>query len=116
MLLFKERFKQPILDGTKTVTRRGLKRKFKVGSVHQAYTRPPWCVPAGAPFARLKVLSVTFGKLGDVDEAEARREGFASLDDFYEYLAGKRAGKMTPLELAGLLHTEVQRIEFKVVK
>lgn len=108
MLLFTERFKALILDGTKTVTRRGLKRKFKEGSVHQAYTRPPWCKPAGEPFAKLKVIRVSVGPMRDINEHEARREGFASLDELWAYFT-ERDGSID-------LSSEFTRIKFEVVK
>jgi hypothetical protein len=108
MLLFKERFKSLVLDGTKTVTRRGLRRKFNVGSVHQAYTRPPFCTPPGAPFAKLKVLEVTVSAMRDIDEAEARAEGFANLDELWAYFTEKD-GSVD-------LSSEFTRIKFEVVE
>lgn len=108
MLLFKERFKPLVLDGTKTVTRRGLRRKFNVGSIHQAYTRPPFCTPPGVPFAKLKVLEVSVSAMREIDEREARAEGFSNLDELWDYFIAQDGS----IDLS----SEFTRIRFIVVK
>lgn len=82
MILFKEIFREPILDGTKTETRRLGKRRWKVGSVHIATTNR---FKVDARFAALLVQEVEEERIGDITEAGAHREGFTSRKAFLEY-------------------------------
>ena len=77
MILFKKRFIEPILSGEKTQTRRTGKKRWNVGSVHQArlsyYSKP---------FARLRILDVRRERVGDISEADAKAEGVGSVEEF----------------------------------
>ena len=77
MILFKPEHVEPIIDGTKTETRRIWKRcRVRVGSEHLACTRPMWCKPPGKPFARLLILAHREELLGAIDEAGAIAEAY----------------------------------------
>jgi len=91
MILCTPEMAQAILDGRKTVTRRRWKRpRVKVGAIHQCYTRPAFARPPGKPFARVRIVSVLEERWCGAYAvpriatlyAEARREGFATWDDF----------------------------------
>lgn len=50
MILFREEHVAPILNGEKTQARRlWAKPRVRVGSVHKAYTRPPFARNGAAP-------------------------------------------------------------------
>ena len=100
MILFKESMVPLILNGTKTVTRRRGKCRWRVGAIHQCYTRPAFARPPGKPFARVRIVSVTqqtwpgqsvlrpvhatIGARREHDRREAILEGFPSWHDFCE--------------------------------
>ncbi|MEW6016517.1 MAG: ASCH domain-containing protein [Pseudomonadota bacterium] len=79
MILFKPEHVQPILEGRKTQTRRTGKRRWNVGAVHQART-----AIFGEPFARLRIKDVHQESLGEIDEADARAEGYPSVAAYRE--------------------------------
>jgi len=94
VILFKSDMAQAILEGRKTVTRRRGKRRWRVGSIHQCYTRPAFAHPPGKPFARVLILAVEAEERPGASLAairkswvpafqrEARREGFRAWPDF----------------------------------
>ncbi len=97
MILFRESMVLLILSGSKTVTRRRGKRRWKVGAIHQCYTRPAFARPPGVPFARVRIVSLHFelsvghstmplsnrwDGLMLARDAEGRREGFLNWNDF----------------------------------
>lgn len=110
---FRPGLAQAILDGRKTVTRR----------VPSANPRSPWygvmCgVKAGRSYAvcpgrgktaigRVAVTAVDLLPLGHLDDAEARREGFASADEF-EAVWVDLNGRYNPIQ-------PVWRIEFRLI-
>jgi len=79
-MLFKKKFVKPILDGTKTMTRRNWDRPYaKEGytvSARTDYTKRP-------TFARLVVTHVYQERLGDISELDAKLEGFGSVAEFF---------------------------------
>ena len=84
MILFKEHNVSKILAGEKTVTRRRGRKRWNIGSIHQAKTRL-----FGEAFARLRIVSVLaedrpgseIADGRDLD-ADGRREGFRNWVDF----------------------------------
>jgi hypothetical protein len=113
-ILFKPELADAILAGTKTVTRRFTKDN----------PRSPWWVercryqpgrdyaicPGRSTFAvgRVEIVSCEKVRLGYLDDAEARREGFANAAEF----------EATWRELHGSYDPDVVlwRLEFKVAK
>lgn len=108
MILFKPEMAQAILEGSKTVTRRRGKRRWKVGAEHLCYTRPAFARPPGEPFARVRIVSVTRERhIGDSVRIafnpsltvarlheEAEREGFecwAGFEATYRAINGERS-------------------------
>lgn len=88
MILFREEHRQPILDDSKTQTRRLGKRRWNVGAIHQCYTRPAWVKPnPGTPFARVEIAAVRRERLGDISLEDARREGYASPAEYFKAFA-----------------------------
>jgi hypothetical protein len=77
MILFKKRFIEPILSGEKTQTRRTGKKRWNIGSIHQARLSY-----YGKPFAHLRILDVRRERVGDISEADARAEGVGSSEEF----------------------------------
>lgn len=104
-ILFRERFRAPILARVKRVTRRTLGRNYRLGAVHQLYTRPPWL--GGRPFARARIESVRDEPLSAITEREARLEGFRSLAEFWTALRDIYPDA-SPAQV-------VRRIEFELV-
>jgi len=114
VILFKPDMVPLILAGKKTVTRRRGKRRWNIGAIHAAYTRPPFAKGGAQPFARVRIVSVDQEdwvgdpwprdgeswidldkRIGDkmlYREHEARREGFADWSEFcrtYEEINGQ---------------------------
>ena len=77
MLLFRPEHEQPIVEGTKTQTRRIWEKptRAKVGSIHLAKTK----MLSKEFFAKLEILSVHKEKLGAISERDARAEGYPSV-------------------------------------
>ena len=86
MITFERRFVEAILSGKKTVTRRMWTRPLvQVGSI-QTFV---WKYSKKGIFANAKITQLARGKLGDITESEARKEGFKNLEELVEYF-GKR--------------------------
>lgn len=85
MILFKTFFIQPILSGTKTVTRRSGKRRWNKNSIHQAktsYTTPP--------FAHLKIISEPFqSPLNKMTAQDALEEGGFTIHNCLDKIVDK---------------------------
>jgi hypothetical protein len=79
MLLFKPEHQQPILDGSKTQTRRIWKKpRAKAGSIHLAKLK----MLSRDFFAKLEVLDVYQERLIDISEEDARAEGYTNSFDY----------------------------------
>ncbi len=79
MILFKPQNVAPIVDGTKTQTRRRWRRRrARPGAVHAAVTRL-----FGPPFAMLRVVRVWREPLNAISRADARAEGYPSRAAFF---------------------------------
>lgn len=81
MILFKPEHAPMILDGTKTQTRRLGKCRWRVGSIHQAKLN---FKKGSNPFAHIKILSRYQEPLGNISEADARAEGYNSIQEYVE--------------------------------
>lgn len=79
MILYKREHVAPILRLDKIQTRRRGKRRWKVGSIHQAKLNY-----FSKPFAKLEIVSVYQERLGDISEDDARREGYPSVALYIE--------------------------------
>lgn len=77
MILFKPEHVEPILRGQKTQTRRIGKRRWKVGSIHQAKLnyKPEF-------FASLQIKNIREEKLGDILEQDATAEGYKDATEY----------------------------------
>ena len=106
MILFKKRFVDDILSGRKTVTRRGGKKRWNVGAVHQCRFSY-----FGEPFANVRIVKVDLEPLWLVREGdEAQKEGFATTDEFFNAYA-----EINHINAADLDECEmVWRVEFEV--
>jgi hypothetical protein len=80
MLLFKREHVGLIRKKRKTQTRRLGEKRWNVGSLHLCYTRPP--MTGERPFARVRILAVREERLGDISEADARAEGYSTIDQY----------------------------------
>jgi hypothetical protein len=79
VLLFRPEHAEPIIEGTKTQTRRIWPhgRRAKPGSIHQARL-----TLFGKPFCYLRVLDVYQEPLGAIDDTDAMAEGYADGIDY----------------------------------
>ena len=110
MILFKPDAKQKILAGAKTQTRKLWDRpRAVVGSEHLFYLRPP--MTGEKPFARALILRVWQQQLGDMTDAEARAEGYPTLDDFYRQFQQINSRKVQ----GDIRQVHVYAVEFQVV-
>ncbi len=82
MLAFSPKWIQPIISGKKTLTfRKWPTPRVKVGGVYDAAT-------IGIPpktFAKVRVTGLRKIKLGDIDDALAKRDGAASGEEVRSY-------------------------------
>lgn len=84
MILFEKRFHEGIVSGTTTLTFRAWKTaRVKPGQRYR-------CHPIGV----LEVDAVSMVTVADIEEADARRAGFASLAEILEYVAAKTGGSV----------------------
>ncbi len=87
VILFQRDNAPKVLDGTKTHTRRidnGGPCRWKVGSLRKCYTKPPFTKGGADPFAIVRILDVHREKLNDISLCDARLEGYASLQGFFQ--------------------------------
>lgn len=106
-MIFKPVLIKKILVGDKTVTRRPLKTrkcKYVVGKTYGI--QPGMARPS---IARIRITSVEAVWLGDVNDAEARLEGFEDAEAFFGYWAGL----YPDTDVEGVL---VWRIGFRLVE
>lgn len=85
LLLFHPEHVPKIINEQKDETRRmwaPRKARPKVGSIHLAYTRPPFARPPGKPFARLKIVDCYKEMLGLISPASVLSEGYLFYTDF----------------------------------
>jgi len=82
MLLFKPEHVPLILDGAKTQTRRLGERRWKVGSIHKCYTKPPYTKGGSEPFARVEIVDVRQERLLQITQGDALAEGYANVYSF----------------------------------
>lgn len=106
MILFRDRFKEAILNGQKTQTRRGGKKRWNVGSRHQCRTSL-----FSEPFAIVEIRTVRREKLGQITQADAEAESFQNPAEFVRSFA--EINKVE--ETQELANTEVWVIEFNKV-
>jgi hypothetical protein len=76
MILFKPEHVAPILAGAKTQTRRLGRRRWREGSVHGCYTRPPFARGGAEPFCKVRILKVRRESLSRITTADAHAEGY----------------------------------------
>lgn len=110
MILFKPEHVAPIVAGRKIQTRRLGKRRWRVGSVHACYTRPPFAQGGAQPFARVRVLQVRQERLLDISPADALAEGYDSPCTFVEAFC-----RINGMDARALPNPEVWVVEFTVV-
>lgn len=77
MILFKPYHVDLILSGRKTQTRRLGKKRWLVGSVHQAKVSY-----MAKPFASIKVLNIRYELLVPMSESDAHAEGYESTEAY----------------------------------
>ncbi len=80
----------PILDGTKTQTRRFLDPKLKIGSI-QSLKR----FPSDKTFAKVRIRNIRTEPLGAVTDADARAEGNADRADILRQICRSHANRGT---------------------
>lgn len=119
MIQFQRKFREKILTGQKTETRQmWAKVKVKPGVVYVAKDEG-WMRPG---FAKIRVLAVFREPLAMVDGEAAKREGFASVDEFLEEflrLNSKKVGgakSLLDVNLEKLLSVEPFVVRFEVVE
>lgn len=79
-MLFKQKHKELILNGTKTATRRIWKKPMvKVGGIYKCKTK----MLSKEYFAKIEVIKLYLQKLGKVMTEDAKKEGYKSIVDFY---------------------------------
>jgi hypothetical protein len=104
MILFKPEHVPMILNHTKTQTRRKGKRRWKVGSVHQAKTN----FKKDSAFANLRILAVREEPLGCITTEDAKAEGYNSIAE-YQQVYKRIYGTWEPEE-------EVHVVDFELEK
>lgn len=103
MILFKPEHVAPIIQGRKTQTRRIGKRRWRIGSIHQAKLN---FSKGSRPFAKLRILAVRQERLGDISEEDAKAEGYSSIEAYKEVF-GRIYGWWDPDVLVWVIDFEV---------
>lgn len=93
MILFKQEHVAPILDGRKTQTRRGGKKRWNLGAVHQCRTA---MLKSETCFARVRILDVRRELLAEISQEDALAEGYPSPAAYFE--AWKRINRTESIE------------------
>lgn len=78
MILFKKEHVSMILSGRKTQTRRIGEKRWNIGAIHQVKTG----FRKDDRFGAVRILWVKREKLGDMNNADAREEGYDSYEDY----------------------------------
>lgn len=92
MFLFMKSHIEPILNGTKTQTRRNHKRaRALVGAVHQCRTM---MLNKDSTFAQIKILRVWQERVCDISEEDAQAEGGYSRKEYIKGLVKMHKGKL----------------------
>lgn len=80
-MLFKPEHVEMILAGRKTQTRRAWKRPMaKVGGVYKVRTK----LMTPEYHCKIEVTAIRKERLGDITEEDARKEGYASISEYYD--------------------------------
>lgn len=109
MFLFQKEHVAPILEGTKTQTRRAWKKQRALpGKTHLAKTK----MLSKEYFARLLVNKVYQQRLGDISEEDAKAEGYPSRADYLDAFA--RINKQPTGD--SFLDQTVYVIEFQLIE
>ena len=102
---FKREMADLVLAGDKTQTRRLKPPRYKVGSI-----QPVQCGYRDKARGHVRILAIWKQRFGDVTEAEAVAEGFATLADFRKYIVKINPGTAwTPRTV--LWVSELKRVE-----
>lgn len=109
MILFQKWFRDQILEGGKTETRRLGKKRWNVGSIHMATTNR---FDPAATFAQVLIQEVEEVRIGDIDDEGARREGF---HDRSAFLTTFHHLNLERLPAIGWQDEYCWRVRFKVV-
>lgn len=80
MILFKQEHVQPILNGTKTQTRRTGKKRWKIGAIRQAKTG----YKKDSEFAKVRILAVRQEELGEISSADVFAEGYQHIGEYID--------------------------------
>ena len=111
MILFKSESMEKILAGEKSQTRKLWDRpRAKEGSEHLFYLRPP--MTGERPFARALITRVWRQQLGEMEEEEARAEGYASVQAFLDAFQQINGRKIK----GDLRQVQVYAVEFQLLE
>lgn len=84
MILFRPEFVALILSGRKVQTRRLGKRRWRVGSLHACYTRPPFARGGAERFCRVRITDVRRELLFSISVQDALAEGYPDRQAFLD--------------------------------
>jgi hypothetical protein len=115
MILFKPEHVSMIQSGRKTETRRRGKKRWKVGSIHACYTKPPFARGGAEPFAHVRILSVEPTELWKATPEDAFREGYGDVASFVSaYCRINRIDTGDNLAFGEALYEPIWAIRFEV--
>ena len=110
MILFQPEHIEPILNGTKTQTRRLGKKRWKVGALRQCQTK---LFDNDSVFCKVIIEDVYEQKLVDMSFKDVEAEGYSTHVEYMDAFC--RINKIKVCEMSYIMNIPIWVVKFRVV-